>query len=430
MKTRGTFAFAAWMIVVGVAAALGAVLDAQGRHIVLPTPPVLGSFGPGPRVGLLLPCAVAAVLVFMLPRVAERVSWRSLLVIVPLCALAWTLALALSEGTSGLTRGPSGHTEYLADVPTVRADPAAFLRNFTDDIARYEIHVRAHPPGMVLLLAGLDRVGLGGAAWEAAVVIGLATTAPIAVLLALRATAGEEVARRASAFLAITPAAIWIATSADALYMALGAWAVALVILAVHERRADRSVALAALAGLFGGLALLGSYGMVLLAAIPVAVLWSHRTAAQRVGRAVLVAAGCAVMVLLALLPLGYSWIAGLRATKHEYHVLDIDRPYWAFLIINLGAFALALGPASIMGLVSLRDRRLWMIVGGGLAAAALAGLSGLSSGEVERIWLPFTIWVLPAGAALAASRGSARRALAVQAASAIALVSIITTQW
>ena len=48
---------------------------------------------------------------------------------------------------------------------------------------------------------------------------------------------------------------------------------------------------------------------------------------------------------------------------------------------------------------------RLWLLVGGGLLAALAADVSGLSSGEVERIWLPFTIWVLPAGAALWTSR-------------------------
>lgn len=430
LRTRHTPALVAWVVVVGTATALGALLNAHGRHIVLPTPPILGSFGPGLRVGLLLPCAVAIALVVVLPRIAERSSWHALLLALPLCALAWTLALALAEGTSGLTRGPRGHTEYLTDVPAVRADPAAFLRGFTDDIGRYEIHVRGHPPGMVLALAGLDRIGLGGAPWEATFVIGLAATAPIAVMLTLRATAGEQVARRASAFLVLSPAAIWIATSADALYMTVGAWAVSLVVLAVVTHRERRSIVLAALGGLLGGLALLGSYGLVLLAAVPAGVLWSRRTERARVLRTTLVAAGSALAVLLAFLPLGYSWLAGLQATKHEYFVLDLDRPYWAFLVINLGAFALALGPASVMGLAALRDPRLWLLVGGGLAAASLANLSGLSSGEVERIWLPFTIWVLPAAAALVTSRTCTRRALALQAASAIALISIVTTQW
>jgi hypothetical protein len=430
LRTSAAFAVAIWAALIGIGVALGAFLNMRHRHIVLPTPPILGSFVTGVRAGVLLPGAVAIALVVLLPRVVERASWRALLVLVPLCALAWTSALALAEGTSGFTRGPSWHSEYLTDVPAVRADPAGFLRGFTDNIARYDIHVRGHPPGMVLLLAGLDRLGLGGAAWEAALVIAVAATAPIAVLIAIRALAGERTARRAAAFLVLAPAAIWIATSADALYMAVGAWAVTLVVLAMCARRVRRQVAFAALGGLLGGLALLGSYGLVLLAAIPAGALWSRRADRARVLRVALAGTAGAVAVLLAFLPFGYWWLDGLRATKHEYVVLDLDRPYWAFLFINLGAFALALGPATFMGLAALRDKRLWLLVGGGLSAAALAELSGLSSGEVERIWLPFTLWVLPAGAAVVTTRASTRTALAMQAASAIAIISVVTTQW
>jgi hypothetical protein len=136
------------------------------------------------------------------------------------------------------------------------------------------------------------------------------------------------------------------------------------------------------------------------------------------------------MIVLAALLPFGYSWLAGARATKHEYYLQDLDRPYWALLVVNLAAWALALGPATFVALAHLRDRRIWWLVGGGIAAAALANLSGLSAGEVERIWLPFTIWVLPAGAAFPRSGHTTRTGLTLQAASAIALISIVTTQW
>ena len=109
--------------------------------------------------------------------------------------------------------------------------------------------------------------------------------------------------------------------------------------------------------------------------------------------------------------------------------MLDIDRPYWAFLFINLAAWSLALGPATFIGLARLRDRGLGLLVGGGIAAVALADLSGLSSGEVERIWLPFTLWVLPAAASLLSDRRSTRIGLALQAVSAIVLISIVTTR-
>jgi hypothetical protein len=63
--------------------------------------------------------------------------------------------------------------------------------------------------------------------------------------------------------------------------------------------------------------------------------------------------------------------------------------------------------------------------------------VSGMTKGEVERIWLPFAPWVLVAGGALAWSTAPGRHArnpavrwLAVQAAAAIALESIVRTPW
>ena len=425
---RERWALGAWAGLIALGAMIGASLNAAHWHIVLSAPPILADFVDRPRFGIVLPIAVAAAMIRWLPGLTSRLSWRKLLVVVATAAACWTLALSLAEGTSGLTRGPSWHTEYLTDVPAVRADPAAFLRGFTTNIARYEVHVRGHPPGMVLLLAGLDHIGLTGAGGEAALVITLASTAPVAVMLVLRQVAGEQSARLAGTWLVLTPAAIWIATSADALYMTIGAWAIACVVLA-STRRWIAGVALAVGGGILGALTLLGSYGLVLLAVVPISVLWSRRREAA-VRRTVIVSAATVVGLLVAMLPLGYSWIAGLRATKHEYFVLDLNRPYWAFIFINPAAWALALGPATFMGLSLLRDRRLWTLVGGAIAAAALANLSGLSSGEVERIWLPFTIWVLPAAVALSAARSSARLGLILQATSAIALISIVTTQW
>jgi methylthioxylose transferase len=422
-------ATAIWAAVVATGTTIGWLLIALDRHIVLPTPPILAEIGPGLRTGALLPAAVATLFIASYRTLIDTLSWRALCAIVPLVATTWTVSLALAEGTSGLTRGPKWSTEYLSDVPSVRAGPAGFLRGFTDNIERYEIHVRGHPPGMVLLLAGLDRVGLGGAAPEAVLVIALAATAPVAVMLVVRVVAGEAMARRSIPWLVLTPAAIWIATSADALYMTVGAWAVALVILSV-DRRAAAGVFMAASGGLLGGLALLGTYGIVLVATVPIAVMWSRRRDSRAVVRSAAVATASAGVVIASLIPFGFWWFDGLRTTKHEYDTLDLDRPYWAFIFVNLAAWSLALGPATFMALARLRDRRVWTVVGGGIAAAMLANASGLSLGEVERIWLPFTLWVLPAGAALTSDLRLARAGLALQAVSSIALISVATTQW
>ena len=65
------------------------------------------------------------------------------------------------------------------------------------------------------------------------------------------------------------------------------------------------------------------------------------------------------------------------------------------------------------------------------LAAAltiAFADLSGLSKAEVERIWLPFEVWLLPA-VALLPSKGR-RWWLAASAATALVVNHLVLTSW
>jgi hypothetical protein len=56
------------------------------------------------------------------------------------------------------------------------------------------------------------------------------------------------------------------------------------------------------------------------------------------------------------------------------------------------------------------------------------ADLSGLSKAEVERIWLPFAVWLI-AGAALLPARDR-RGWLAAQAAAALLVNHLLFTTW
>jgi len=420
-----------WLGVAVVAAWIGAVagthvwgrwLQAHGRRLWLNAPPLTGHLDPRLPAAALAGIVVGAAAVAFAPRVAAGLGWRRLLGVTFAAAVLWAVALALADGPHGLVRSPSSAVDYLHDVPLV-GSPHAFLATFTDRIGGYAVHVRAHPPGMVLLLWGMARIGLSGPWWVAAIEIAGGASAGVAALVALREVAGERSARAAAPFLAFAPAAVVIASSGDAFFAGVAAWAVALLVLATG-RGGRRGDALALAGGLLFGAAVFLSYGLVLAVAIPAAVAYARRRA-----RPLLVAAAGTLAVALVFLALGFWWVDGLLATRLQYLAgVARDRPASYFVVANLAAFAIVLGPAAIAGLARLRDRSAWLLAGGALAAAAVADLSGMSKGEVERIWLPFVPWVLVATCALP-ERGR-RTWLALTVATGIALQLAVRMSW
>ncbi|HEX3669927.1 MAG TPA: hypothetical protein VHY55_12305 [Acidimicrobiia bacterium] len=426
LSARATLTvLAAWAIVIVVAHVLLDRLEAAGANLHLHAAPLHGKFELRVNAGLLAAVAVGVLAVFGWPRLARRLGWRSLLLASAAAAVVWAVSLALVDGVGGLTSPLEANTEYLADVAHV-GSPGAFLSTFVDRIGDYSVHVQGHPPGMLLLFSGLDRIGLGGSGWAAALCIAGGAAAIPAVLIAVREVAGEEMARRASPFLVITPAAIWIATSADAFFMGVSAWAVALVVSATG-RDGRRSDAYALAGGLLFGAAAFLSYGLVLLAAVPAVVAWQRRRV-----RVLALATVGAAPVFLGFLAAGFWWVAGLLATRERYFGgVGGRRPYLDFLVANAACLAIVLGPALAVALARVRDRKLWLLVGGALAVLGAAMISGMSKGEVERIWLPFAIWLLPAGAVLAAGRARVTTGwLGLQATAAIAIVTAVKTSW
>lgn len=414
-----------WVLVIAVARAWGLHLESSGTRLVLFTPPVLGGYRSEPPLELVPIAALGAVLAVVLPRVVDAVRWTVAVGSATAGAAAWWIGLALVDGPAGLTRGLYFDADYSEAARQVASGPGRYLAAYVPNLAGQPIALRGHPPGFALLFGALEAIGLGGERWAAAVVIVISLSAVPAILLAVRAVAGEGWARRAAPFIALAPAAAWIVTSTDGVTMATVAWAVALLALAGNTDRMRRGDLLAAAAGVLSALAVLQSYGMALMA-VPLVVLALH----QRRWRPLLVAAAAGAAVVLALAGWGFWILDGLDATLHEYHTLEVDRPYSYFLFANFGAWALALGPATAVGLALLRDRRMWVLVGAGLGSAVLAGVSGLSEGEVERIWLPFTLLVLPVGACLWRTRRQATGWLLAQVASVVALTSVIGTNW
>jgi 4-amino-4-deoxy-L-arabinose transferase-like glycosyltransferase len=261
--------------------------------------------------------------------------------------------------------------------------------------------------------------------WNAVLVLAGGAASIPAVLVAARDVAGERAARAAAPFLVLVPAMIWW-SSGDALFTGVSAWSVTAIVVATGRtgRRGDR---LAAAGGVGLGVTAFLSYGLVLVALVPLVVAIARRN--LRPVRFVALGAGA---VFLAFAAGGFWWPDGLAATHAQYYAgVAARRPYSYFLVGDLAAFALALGPVAAVALARLRDRRLWWLVGGCLAAVAVADLSGMSKAEVERIWLPFVPWVLVATAAFGLGRSSrATRWLAVQGAAALAIAVTVRSPW
>jgi hypothetical protein len=408
----------------------------SGEDIILPFPPLLASWDP--HVG---PGTPAAVLIAVLvavhgPCTGARMSWRPLLWLAWAMSLGWTLSLALIDGwATGVAGRLTTSDEYLHDVPRV-GDIATMLRTFSDHILTdqavfWTTHVGAHPPGAFLVFLLLDRIGLGGGGPAGLLVILIGSSAAVAVAATARALGAEATARAALPFLVLFPGAVWVGVSADGMFAAVLAWGVALLALGAtgREWRAD---AAALVGGLLLGYGMYMSYGLALGMLMPLVVIVRTRR-----WRAALIAVAAAAAVAVAFTVAGFWWLTGYHDLRIIYAAsAALYRPYEYFVWANLAAFTCATGPAVVAGLrrvgVSLVPPRAeWAttaLILSAVVAVAAADISGLSKAEVERIWLPFGIWMALACAQLPARH--ARGWLIAQATLALVVNSSLLTVW
>ena len=391
------------------------------------------SWGTGPAILI----AVAAVV--WGHTVAQRLSWRALTLGTWATACAWAFALAMIDGWQ---RGFAGRLttkdEYLSQVPTI-SDIPAMVRTFSSRIVDYQsnswvTHVSGHPPGALLTFVWLDRIGLHGGAWAGLLCLLAGSSAAAAVVIAVRALADEQTARRGAPFVAVAPTAIWVAVSADGYFAGVAAWGLALLAVAVH--RPVRFPALvAAGAGLLLGWSVFLSYGLVLLGLPALAVLISAsdwRAVLRALGPAALTSLAVAVTFAVA----GFYWFDGYTLVQQRYwQGIAKDRPfqYWGWA--NLACVVCAIGLGSVAGIGRVFDRAairrrsgFHLLLLAMLAVIVCADLSMLSKAEVERIWLPFTIWLTAVPALLPVR--SHRLWLAVNAAGALLVNTIMVTNW
>ncbi|MCX5043950.1 hypothetical protein OG921_12305 [Aldersonia sp. NBC_00410] len=379
--------------------------------------------------------AIAGMAAWYGPGLARRLTWPAMLVTTWATALAWAFALAMVDGWQrGVTRPLAEPGEYLEAVPQV-SGIHALLQSFSDRILDFQpdswaTHVAGHPPGALLVFVALERIGLGGPTWAAVVTVLAGTSAAVAVLIAVRALSGTARARAAAPFLSVAPTAVWIAVSADAVFTAVTAWALALLAVSARGRGTGALVA-GACAGVLFGFGSYLNYGMVLMAIPAMTVLIAGRSA-----RPLLPALAGAVAVAAAFTASGFWWLDGYHLVVERYYQgIAAERPfgYWGWA--NLAAAVCATGlavPASLHRSLSVRRLRARygasLLVAGALLAIVVADLSALSKAETERIWLPFTTWLLVSAAFL--PRRHHRAWLALQAAGTLVLVHLVLTNW
>lgn len=416
-----------------------------------------------------VPAVVVALLVVLRgPELARRLPWRPLLALATLASLAWTMTLALIDGWQ---RGVAGRlttdTEYLHDVGRV-GDIGAMLRGFAERIPglrpdSWTVHVAGHPPGALLVFVGLDRIGLSGGVAAALLCILVGATAGTGVAVTLRALGAESVARAALPFAVLFPGAIWVGVSADGLFAGVLAWGVALLAIGATRSALDLPALAAALGGgLLLGATLFLSYGLVLAGLLPVAVALTTRRLAP-----LLVAGAGVATVVAAFAAAGFWWWDGYRQLVIRYYQpgeYGLERPYGYWVWADLACLAVVLGPAGVAGLRrvllgagralpgvglalpgaglalpgaglavvgDLHTRGWWSLKSTQLAALVAviaADLSGLSKAEVERIWLPFAVWLMAATGLL--PQRQARWWLAAQAVLALAVNHLLLTTW
>jgi methylthioxylose transferase len=389
----------------------------DGRELGLPFPPFIGRWDPAvspwaTAAAVLLAAAVAAApFMLRLPPAAFAAALFG-------TTLALRLALAAaSRGPAEWTRvfdpgGFEGANEYLAALGALRYGRGFFLDRFAELVPALPVHAAGHPPGLLVLI---DALGLGTPARLACLcILAGALTAPLAYALGRRLL-DERQARTAGLLAATAPSLLLFgATSADALYAALGllaAWPL------TSPRPGPRALgaALLALASLFAW-------------SLPAIGAWAALLAWRRHGpaSALVLSALCAAALLAAT---GFDPIGTLRATEQVYRAgIATERPYWYWLPGSPTAFLLMAGlPVAWYALRALAAGADTAVAV--LGVIAVAALAGFTKAEVERIWL-FLAPLLCLAAAAALPPRRLRGALALLALQALAWELVWNTVW
>ncbi len=402
-----------------------------------PFPPLHGFFKATVGVGT-VPAIVLALLAFRYAaRLATALTWRHLMLASYVAGSAWLLALALVDGPSGIDRVLGNPYEYLETARAIDNIPV-MLETYVERIPyaaqdNWVTHIAGHPPGALLFFIGLVRIGLGGDFAAGIVVTLIAASTALAVMTTLRALGSESLARLAAPFLVFTPAAVFMAVSADALFAAVAAWGLASLALAATSTSRVRMAAWSLLAGVLLGYCVMMSYGLPLLGILAITVLL---LAKQWLPLPIAVLG--ALSVVGAFAAYGFYWWEAYPVLVDRYwDGVAAVRPQGYWIFGNIGALLFSAGPLIGAGVAyGISDRRRLLsaervalfLAGAAALSILIADISRMSKSEVERIWLPFIPWLT---LSLALLPGFWRRwGLGIQLAFALLVQHLLYTSW
>ncbi len=390
-------------------------------------PPLHATWDPQFPAGAVAAIVIGPVLALTLPRLARTLGWRALLFVAFASLWLWIMALAMA-GTEGLASTFERKQEYVFDAQRV-GSISTMLDTFIsriplDSVDNWYVHVAGHPPGALLYFVGLDRIGITDPYWIGVVCVTIASTAIVAVMLTLRTLGTEHLARSAVPWIVLAPSAVWMGVNGDAVFTAVSAWGLAL--LAIAAKKASVSVAVGA--GLLLGLCVYLSYGLVLLGILALTVLLIART-----WRPLPWALGGAGLVAALFTIGGFAWWEAYPVLRERYYAgIASERHYSYWVWANLAAWTYTAGLA-VWAAFPTAWRTLRSNVMAQLAAAAMltilvATVSGMSKAETERIFLPFTIWVVALPALLPSKWH--RGLLLSQVALGLGVELLLLTRW
>lgn len=237
--------------------------------------PLVGQWKFRPSIGYLMPIGLALLIIVTIPRLFVRLQTRWVVLSTVGLTTAFTAALAGADGRVIMLAPVVHRTEYwfwLNKMPPARQMLAKFDQY--DFIVNFSTHIKGHPPGYVLILKALAVLGLAKPWIVASLSYASAGIVAGSVLVVARRFGTAKLTRKAAPLLMLAPYAVWMGTSADAVFSALVALGAAGIAMATTSAQYRRRWVFAFLAGLSIGAALYSSWGTVTCGPIFFGVLW------------------------------------------------------------------------------------------------------------------------------------------------------------